>query len=247
MPENATLNYLGNGWTCVRGYRQVGQECKRVVIPENATLNYLGNGWTCVRGYHQVGQECRKLVIPENATLDYTGNGWICSKGFKRSGNGCITMTAAELKQQQAIEQKLMQKAQRRMQRVARGGDCETEYKTNAEVCVEITKVDLDCNRSIVGNYYSDCDVLLSYEVNTNYAGRSYLDVEIECRVEIDYSGSGIISNSDSSRKDESHTLYAHDSDTERMTFNFSFSSLSEVSRVRISSARCEIESVDLR
>jgi hypothetical protein len=66
------------------------------------------------------------------------------------------------------------------------GDDCETEYKTNAQACVRISGGDLDCNKSFMGNYYRDCDVTLSYDVETDYAGDSYLDVEVECTVEIE-------------------------------------------------------------
>jgi hypothetical protein len=84
--------------------------------------------------------------------------------------------------------------------------------------------------------------------VETDYSGGSYLDVEVECKVEIEYKGrQTYTTQSDWGRKDESYTLYAHGSESERMVFNFSFSSLAEVHRVKISSAKCEIESVDLR
>ena len=74
------------------------------------------------------------------------------------------------------------------------------------------------------------------------------MDVDVECKVEIEYKGRQTYSTySDSSRKDESHSLYAHGSDSERMNFSFSFSSFNEVTSVKIESAKCEIESVELR
>jgi hypothetical protein len=157
-------------------------------------------------------------------------------------------MTSEELQKQDALEQELLKRIRARKIRGVRGDDCQTEYRTNAQVCVEITGVNLDCNKSYSGNYYRDCDATVSYDVETNYSGGSYLDVEIECTVEIEYRGRQTYSTrSDSGRKDESHTLYAHGSDSERMSFNFSFSFYQEVYSVRISSAKCEIESVDLR
>ncbi|MFC1884766.1 hypothetical protein ACFL2O_08340, partial [Thermodesulfobacteriota bacterium] len=133
----------------------------------------------------------------------------------------------------------------RKLQGVS-GDDCETEYKTGAEVCVEITRADLDCNESFDGKYYRDCDVMVDYDVETDYKGGSSLDVEVECTVEIEYEGREIYRRSDSSYESESHSLYAHDSESGTMSFNFSFSSFYEVIKVKITSAECKIESVEL-
>ena len=176
--------------------------------------------------------------IPVNAHPNIYGSGWECDQGFKKSNNTCILMTKAELQKQKELEQVILNKIKRRRFQGVSGDDCETEYKTNAEVCVRITGVDLDCEESFSGNYYSDCDVNLAYEVETDYRGGSYLDVDVECTVEIEYKGREIyITQSDSSNQDESHTLYAHGSDSETMNFNFSFSSFQEITNVKISSA----------
>ena len=198
-------------------------------------------------GYYKTGQKCVKVVIPENAGIDVYGSGWVCNKGYKKLNNKCIPMTKAELQKQKELEQAVIERMrQRRLQGVG-GDDCETEYKTNAEVCVEITGRDLDCNKSYSGDYYRDCDVELNYEVKTDYSGGSYLDVEVECNVEIEYKGRETYSTqSDSDSRDESYNLYAHGSDSETMSFNFSFSSYKEITSVKISSAKCEIESVNL-
>jgi hypothetical protein len=157
-------------------------------------------------------------------------------------------MTKEEIQKQKELEQAIQNKIQRRKLQGVSGDDCKTEYKTNAEVCVRITGANLDCSKSYSGNYYNGCDVTLSYDVETDYRGRSYLHVEVECTVEIEYKGKQTYSTqSDSDRHDESHTLYAYGSHSEMMSFNFSFSSYKEVNRVKISSAKCEIESVNLR
>ena len=156
-------------------------------------------------------------------------------------------MTPQELQKQRELEQAIIAEMQRRKAQGVSGDDCETEYKTNAEVCVEITGGDIDCNESYSGNYYRDCDVTLSYDVHTDYSGGAYLDVEVECSVEIEYKGSQTYSNqSDSISQDESHSLYAHVSESESMNFNFSFSSYQEITSAKISSAECEIDSVDM-
>src|SRR5262249_53424909 len=78
-----------NGWTCDRGYRQIGNQCQLVLIPANASLDYYGHGWNCNKGYRQVGNECQPVAIPSNASLDYYGHGWNCNKGYRQIGSGC--------------------------------------------------------------------------------------------------------------------------------------------------------------
>jgi hypothetical protein len=246
-PENASINYLGNGWECNRGYYKSGQKCLKVQVPENASINYLGNGWECNKGYYKSGQKCLKVQIPENASINSSGNGWDCNKGYKKSGNSCVVMSALEMQKQKELEQALIEEVKPRKALGVSGDDCETEYKTNAEVCVEITGGDLDCNESYGDKYYSDCDVTLNYEIQTNYEGGSYLDVDVECRVGIEYNGRQIYTTqTDSGHQDESHILYAYGSESETMSFNFSFGTYEEITNVKINSAECEIESVDL-
>ena len=90
LPAHAKLNYLGNDWECVRGYRRSGNECIAVQPPPNAKLNYLGNDWECVRGYRRSGNECIAVQPPLNAKLNYLGNDWECQRGFRRSGSECV-------------------------------------------------------------------------------------------------------------------------------------------------------------
>lgn len=126
-------------------------------------------------------------------------------------------------------------------------GDCETEDKTGAEVCVDVAGASLDCDKGILGDSYSGCDVTIRYDLSTDYGGNASLDVDVECEAEIKYTGSGLVlPGDDSTTQNESHTLYAHDSDTGSMSLNFSFAPLSEVTRVKIDSASCRIDSVDL-
>lgn len=127
------------------------------------------------------------------------------------------------------------------------GNDCETEYKTNASVCVSITDGDIDCDKSYSGDRYDSCAVSLSYEVKTDYRGGASLDADIECTVEIEYNGQGMyVSQSDSDSQDNSINLYAYGSDSDTMEFDFDFSSYDKVTQAKVSSANCEIENVDL-
>lgn len=129
----------------------------------------------------------------------------------------------------------------------AGGDDCETEYKTNAEVCVEVTDASLDCRKDYTGEFYRGCQVTLEYEVSTNYRGGAYLDADIECQVEIKYTGRNLYSwRTASDYQDDSHSLYANESSSESLTFQFSFNSMNEVTQAKIESATCEVDSVDL-
>ena len=157
-------------------------------------------------------------------------------------------MTDAEIQKQQELEQAILKQIQERRSRGVSGDDCETEYKTGAEVCVEVTNVDLDCDESLMGNYYDDCEVKVHYELDTDYKGGSYLDVEVRCEAEIEYTGRNTYGwSSESEYRNESHSLYAHGSNFNTITFDFSFSAFEEVMKVRIDSVHCEIESVDLQ
>lgn len=216
-----------------------------VSLPEHAHQNTYGSGWTCDRGYYKSGNKCVAVVVPKNAGINIYGSGWACNEGFKKNGNSCLPMTSQELQNQLENKNKLAAIMQSRMAQAVSGDDCETEYDTNTEVCVEITGGDLDCNKNYSGNYYSGCDITLSYDVQTDYSGDDYLDVDVECKVELEYKGRQTYSTlSDSSSQSESHSLYAHGDESETMNFSFSFSSYIEITSAKISSAECEINSV---
>ena len=247
VPENAGIDIYGSGWACNRGYYKSGQKCVKVIVPENASIDIYGSGWACNRGYYKSGQGCAKVQIPENASIDVYGSGWACNSGFRKSGTSCVPLTPQEIQKQKELEKALAAEIQRRKAQGVSGDDCETEYKTNSEVCVEITSGDLDCNESHEGNYYSDCDATLSYELSTDYSGGAYLDVDVECSIEIEYKGRETYSTqTDFASQDESYSLYAHGSDSDAMSFNFSFSSYKEITSVKISSAQCKVDSVYL-
>jgi len=235
----------GSGWKCDRGYHKSGNKCVQVKVPDNASIDMYGSGWKCDRGYHKSGNKCVQVKVPKNASIDLYGNGWKCDKGFKRSGNSCTAMTQKELRRHREKKRAAIAEIQRRRAQGVSGDDCETEHKTNAEVCVEITGGDLECDESYSGNYYDDCDASLSYDVDTDYSGGVELEVDVECSVEIEYKGSNSYST-DSDYEDESHSLDAHDSDSETLDINFSFGSYQEITSARISSAECEIDNVEL-
>ncbi|WP_146022451.1 hypothetical protein [Pseudomonas sp. FW305-70] len=247
IPENASIEVYGSGWACNRGYFKAGQVCTKVVVPENASIDVYGSGWACNRGYFKAGQACAKVVVPENASIDVYGSGWTCNSGFKKNGSSCTPMTQQEVSKQRELNKAIAAEIQRRKDQRVSEADCETEYKTNAKVCISISQASLDCNQSYSGDYYRDCDATLSYDLTTNYSGGAFLDVEVECTLDIEYKGRQTFSTqTDSESSDESHNLYANGSDSNSMDFNFSFTSYQEVISVKASSARCEINNVNL-
>jgi hypothetical protein len=247
IPANATLNIYGNGWVCNSSFKQMGSGCVKVDIPTNAGLNIYGNGWVCNSGFKQMGSGCVKVDIPTNATLNIYGNGWVCKKGFKQLSGACLAMSSEEIKQMEVREKAILTAIAARKAALAIGNSCETESRTGAEVCITINNVRFDCDKNSFGNYYTSCEIVIDYDLQTNFKGRGYLDVEVECKAEIEYSGKNSYSNqSDSQRKNESSSLYANGSDSESIRLDFSFSSYEEVRKARISSHSCEIENISL-
>lgn len=270
IPENAHKNSYNSGWSCdngyyksgnqclkiirpgtelgcKRGFYRSGNECKKVVLPENSTLNLNGNGWVCERGYLRSGNNCVEIQIPKNGRLNFYGTGWDCISGYKKSGSQCIKMTSAEVQKQEDLQQKIMKELQKRKSQGGSGDYCVNEYKTNAEICIEVTSGDLDCNEDFFDNYYSDCDATINYVISTDYSGGAYIDADIECTVEIEYTGRGFyFSGTDSDSDYESHSLFAHSYESHSFDFNFSFSPFDEVTSVKISSGECTISDVNL-
>jgi hypothetical protein len=246
-PENASLNYLGNGWQCNRGFRQSASTCVKVGVPEHANLNYLGDGWQCDAGYIQSLQSCVRLAIPEHAHLEFTGHAWTCDQGFKRVGDRCSEMTAQEVQKQKDEAAAISALINRRRAQRVSGQSCDTEDRTGANVCVSITNVDLDCHKNFDESAFTGCDANVSYSLKTDYRGNSSLDASVECTVEISYAGRNTYSTRTDSESDESsHDLGAYDSQSGEAEISFSFSSLDEVTKAKVSSAECRIASVDL-
>jgi hypothetical protein len=96
VPENATANPLGEGWTCNSGFRRAGTSCVAVQIPANATLDFSGHGWMCNSGFQRQAQRCVAISVPENASLDPSGARWACNYGFRRQGQSCAAIVVPE-------------------------------------------------------------------------------------------------------------------------------------------------------
>ena len=130
-------------------------------------------------------------------------------------------------------------------------GDCEWEYESEAQVCVTVTNTSLDCKKSYDGSYYIGCEVDVDYTISTDYEGDNYLDVEIECKVEIQLNEQYFdLLGSDFAYDDENHSLYSHGFDSSSMSFDFSFilynlANYDKVTKVKVYSVECEVDSVE--
>ncbi len=129
------------------------------------------------------------------------------------------------------------------------GDHCVKENVTSASICVDVTKADLDCNESLLGNYYDYCDASLIYNVETDYTGELDIDVGVKCESIIKYEERNKFSlgGSVSSSEENSHKLTAYsDSFKNKMEFKLRFPFMAEPYKVKIGSAKCEIESVKM-
>ena len=210
-----------------------------VIAPENATVR--GANWYCNSGYKETAGKCVKVIAPENATV--RGANWYCNSGYKQLGETCKAMTAPELAEKKAREAALLREYKLRQLMGVSGDDCETEWDSNARVCVEVDDVRLDCNKNYDG-YFRGCNVEIEYDVKTDYQGNDYLDVDVECEASISYKKGSYGTGYESGDDDESHTLYAHGRDSESIEIYFSFSYSYEVYKVSIDDYECEIDSV---
>lgn len=127
------------------------------------------------------------------------------------------------------------------------GSTCETEHRSGAEVCVEVTDTDLDCEESYSGDYYSDCEVQVEYDVTTDYQGQTGISVEVECEAAVSYEARGSYDSSESEDDYYSHTLYANGSDYGSFELDFSFLAYKEVYSVDLESAECSIQDLRLQ
>lgn len=126
------------------------------------------------------------------------------------------------------------------------GSSCETEYRSGAEVCLNIINTNLDCREDLSSDTYRSCDVKAEYELTTDYRGQSSLGVDVSCDTEITHHAvNGMRRNSTESNW-YSHSLYSHGSDWGYMDFSFRFNTVDEVNRVKLDSVTCRIESAQL-
>lgn len=126
------------------------------------------------------------------------------------------------------------------------GSSCETEYRSGAEVCLNIVNTNLDCHEDFSSNTYRGCDVTTEYELTTDYRGQSSLDVDVSCDAKIIHHAVNSMRRSSSESNWLSHSLYAHGSGWHSMDFSFGFNTLGEINRVQLDSVTCRIDSVDL-
>lgn len=91
IPDNARKKSYGDGWECVRGYKEANGACTKTVIPKNAfaTGSSYGRSWECRRGYQASGESCAQIAVPANGYLNSYGDGWRCNRGYQRIAEDC--------------------------------------------------------------------------------------------------------------------------------------------------------------
>ena len=130
--------------------------------------------------------------------------------------------------------------------RRSKGGDCKT-VSEGVEVCITGDGGEFDCKEDFRGNIFEDCDVNLEYGLHTYYEGGSTIDINVRCEVSIIYKmGKWPYEKSDKDSRTASHSLGAYDTSSNRMDFDFRFSTLSKVYDVNVSSTMCDITDVNL-
>ena len=93
MPANAQAKSYGDGWECIRGFRQDGDACLATIVPENAyaTNRTYGSGWACLHGYREVDSvSCLEVIVPDGGYLDPSGNSWSCHRGYMKVDDICL-------------------------------------------------------------------------------------------------------------------------------------------------------------
>ncbi|MBZ0330666.1 SH3 domain-containing protein [Halomonas sp. ANAO-440] len=126
------------------------------------------------------------------------------------------------------------------------GSSCETEYRSGAEVCLNIINTNLDCREDFSSGTYRSCDVTAEYELTTDYRGQSSLGVDVSCDAQMTRHAVNGMRRSSSESNWFSHSLYSHGSDWNSMNLSFRFNTFDEVHRVQLDSVTCRIESVQL-
>ena len=168
VPANASLDYLGSGWNCNRGYSRSGDSCQPVAVPANASLDYLGSGWNCDRGYSRSGDSCQPVAVPANASLDYLGSGWNCDRGYSRSGDSCQPVAVP---------------ANASLDYLGSGWNCDRGYSRSGDSCQPVA-VPANASLDYLGSGWN-CDRGYSR------SGDSCQPVAVPANASLDYLGSG--------------------------------------------------------
>ena len=81
---------FGPGWRCVRGYREVGNTCARIILPpsEYSLSNVAGR--VCDRDFRPSGATSGAMPVPLNRLLAHAGDDQKCERRFTRRGGICM-------------------------------------------------------------------------------------------------------------------------------------------------------------
>ena len=125
------------------------------------------------------------------------------------------------------------------------GDDCGYDYDSDSKACVTVGYTDFSCSESMFEPKYESCTLELSYDVESNYAGDDYINVDISCNAEFEYKEKdSYMWSSDYASETRDHTLWAYGSDSERIYLEVYFSSFNPVVQAKVSSLACTVENV---
>jgi len=98
IPENASANRYGDGWSCDKGYRESKGTCVAITVPANAfpTNKSYGQGWECKRSFKQSDNTCNYIKVPKNGYLDYSGIRVKCNRGYLMVDKVCKLIKVPE-------------------------------------------------------------------------------------------------------------------------------------------------------
>ena len=118
IPENATKNRYGGGWTCNKGFSKSGNGCTEIQLPKNAVLDFSGNNWTCEQGFIKERKSCREMSTAEKTAADarrerllaaikareaQIASGRHCETEYRSGAEVCLVITERNLECQKAL------------------------------------------------------------------------------------------------------------------------------------------------
>lgn len=94
MPNNAQAKSYGDGWECIRGFRESKGHCTKINVPSNAypTRSSYGRSWACRRGFKLQNEACVAIKVPVHGYLASYGDKWKCNRGYVAVDDDCVVV-----------------------------------------------------------------------------------------------------------------------------------------------------------
>jgi len=127
------------------------------------------------------------------------------------------------------------------------GGSCTEAGAAGGKVCVTVADVSLKCQQQPHSSLYISCVVDIDYDLTTDHRDNQEMDVGIECSANIAFLRQE--QNAwmpDISSYDKHYGLPVQGSGADDMSIGFSFSPHYKITQVRVVSAACTVDSINL-